>query len=38
LVAAAREAKVYVSEAIAASTRITSGSGPGPVHHFHKWW
>jgi hydroxymethylpyrimidine/phosphomethylpyrimidine kinase len=38
LVAAAREAKVYVSEAIAASTRITIGSGHGPVHHFHKWW
>jgi hydroxymethylpyrimidine/phosphomethylpyrimidine kinase len=38
LVAAAREAKAYVSEAIAASARITIGSGHGPVHHFHKWW
>ena len=38
LVAAAREAKVYVSEAIAASARLTIGSGHGPVHHFHKWW
>ena len=38
LVAAAREAKVYVSEAIAASARITIGAGHGPVHHFHKWW
>jgi hydroxymethylpyrimidine/phosphomethylpyrimidine kinase len=38
LVAAAREAKVYVSEAIAASDRIAVGSGHGPVHHFHKWW
>jgi hydroxymethylpyrimidine/phosphomethylpyrimidine kinase len=38
LIAAAREAKVYVSEAIAASGRLTIGSGHGPVHHFHKWW
>jgi hydroxymethylpyrimidine/phosphomethylpyrimidine kinase len=38
LVAAAREAKVYVSEAIAASNRLTIGSGHGPVHHFHNWW
>lgn len=38
LVAAAREAKVYVSEAIAASARLAIGAGHGPVHHFHKWW
>lgn len=38
LVTAAREAKVYVSEAIAASGRLTIGSGRGPTHHFHKWW
>jgi hydroxymethylpyrimidine/phosphomethylpyrimidine kinase len=38
LVAAAREAKVYVSEAIAAANRLAVGSGHGPVHHFHKWW
>jgi hydroxymethylpyrimidine/phosphomethylpyrimidine kinase len=38
LVTAAREAKVYVSEAIAASARLTIGSGHGPVHHFHRWW
>ena len=38
LVAAAREAKVYVTEAIAASKRLTVGSGHGPVHHFHRWW
>jgi len=38
LVAAAREAKVYVSEAIAASMRLRVGSGHGPVHHFHRWW
>jgi hydroxymethylpyrimidine/phosphomethylpyrimidine kinase len=38
LVDAARAAKVYVSEAIAASERLAIGSGHGPVHHFHKWW
>jgi hydroxymethylpyrimidine/phosphomethylpyrimidine kinase len=38
LVAAAREAKVYVSDAIAAANRLTVGSGHGPVHHFHRWW
>jgi hydroxymethylpyrimidine/phosphomethylpyrimidine kinase len=38
LVAAARAAKVYVSEAIAASERLQVGSGHGPVHHFHRWW
>ncbi len=38
LVAAAREAKVYVSAAIAAANRLTVGSGRGPVHHFHRWW
>jgi hydroxymethylpyrimidine/phosphomethylpyrimidine kinase len=38
LITAVREAKVYVSEAIAASDRIEIGSGHGPVHHFHRWW
>ena len=38
LVEAARDAKVYVSEAIAASARLAIGSGHGPVHHFHDWW
>ncbi len=38
LVAAAREAKAYVSAAIAASQRLQIGSGSGPVHHFHVWW
>jgi hydroxymethylpyrimidine/phosphomethylpyrimidine kinase len=38
LTAAVREAKVYVSESIAASARLTIGAGHGPVHHFHKWW
>jgi len=38
LIAAVREAKVYVSAAIAAANRLTVGSGHGPVHHFHVWW
>jgi hydroxymethylpyrimidine/phosphomethylpyrimidine kinase len=38
LVAAVREAKAYVSAAIAAADRLTVGSGHGPVHHFHVWW
>jgi hydroxymethylpyrimidine/phosphomethylpyrimidine kinase len=38
LVTAAREAKVYVSDAIASSGRLKIGCGHGPVHHFHKWW
>ena len=38
LVDAAREAKVYVTAAIAASDRLQVGSGHGPVHHFHAWW
>ena len=36
--AAAREAKAYVSAAIAAADRLGVGSGRGPVHHFHAWW
>ena len=35
---AAREAKAYVSAAIAAADRLAVGSGHGPLHHFHKWW
>jgi len=38
LEAAAREAKAYVSAAIAAADRLGVGSGRGPVHHFHAWW
>jgi len=38
LAAAAREAKVYVSAAIAAADRLAVGSGNGPLHHFHAWW
>jgi hydroxymethylpyrimidine/phosphomethylpyrimidine kinase len=38
LATAARQAKDYVSAAIAASERLRIGSGHGPVHHFHAWW
>jgi hydroxymethylpyrimidine/phosphomethylpyrimidine kinase len=36
--AAVREAKAYVSAAIAAADRVKIGTGNGPVHHFHNWW
>jgi hydroxymethylpyrimidine/phosphomethylpyrimidine kinase len=35
---AVREAKAYVTAAIAASDRLSIGHGRGPVHHFHAWW
>jgi hydroxymethylpyrimidine/phosphomethylpyrimidine kinase len=35
---AVRDAKAYVSAAIAAADQLKIGSGHGPVHHFHKWW
>jgi hydroxymethylpyrimidine/phosphomethylpyrimidine kinase len=35
---AVREAKGYVTAAIAAADRLSVGSGHGPLHHFHKWW
>jgi hydroxymethylpyrimidine/phosphomethylpyrimidine kinase len=38
LATAVRDAKAYVSAAIAASERLTIGTGHGPVHHFHAWW
>jgi hydroxymethylpyrimidine/phosphomethylpyrimidine kinase len=38
LVEAVREAKAYVSGAIAAADRLQVGSGRGPLHHFFKWW
>jgi hydroxymethylpyrimidine/phosphomethylpyrimidine kinase len=34
---AVRDAKDYVTSAIAAADRLQIGSR-GPVHHFHKWW
>lgn len=38
LESAVREAKVYLTGAIAASGRLDVGHGVGPVHHFHRWW
>jgi len=38
LVEAVRQAKDYVTSAIAAAGRLKIGSGHGPVHHFHRWW
>jgi hydroxymethylpyrimidine/phosphomethylpyrimidine kinase len=38
LAAAAREAKAYVSTALAAADRLEIGSGHGPLHHFQAWW
>jgi hydroxymethylpyrimidine/phosphomethylpyrimidine kinase len=38
LEAAARQAKAYVSSALAAADRLIIGSGHGPLHHFHAWW
>jgi hydroxymethylpyrimidine/phosphomethylpyrimidine kinase len=35
---ATRQAKDYVSAAIAAAERLNIGSGRGPLHHFHAWW
>lgn len=35
---AVREAKDYLTRAIAASSRLRVGSGHGPVHHFHALW
>jgi hydroxymethylpyrimidine/phosphomethylpyrimidine kinase len=38
LAEAVRQAKAYVTAAIAASDRLSIGHGHGPVHHFHHWW
>jgi len=35
---AVRDAKDYVSAAIAAADRLAVGSGRGPLHHFYRWW
>ena len=35
---AVRQAKAYVTAAIAAADRLGVGSGHGPLHHFHKSW
>ena len=38
LAVAARVAKVYVTDAIAAADRLAVGHGHGPLHHFHAVW
>ena len=38
LKAAAQEAKVYVTAAIAAAAELKIGHGHGPLHHFHATW
>jgi len=38
LTEAVSRAKEYVTAAIAAADRLAIGTGPGPLHHFHKWW
>jgi hydroxymethylpyrimidine/phosphomethylpyrimidine kinase len=38
MVEAVRQAKAYLTEAIAASEQLSVGSGHGPVHHFHALW
>jgi hydroxymethylpyrimidine/phosphomethylpyrimidine kinase len=38
LTEAVREAKEYITAAIAAADRLAIGNGPGPVHHFYRWW
>ncbi|MDE6166573.1 MAG: bifunctional hydroxymethylpyrimidine kinase/phosphomethylpyrimidine kinase, partial [Muribaculaceae bacterium] len=35
---AARGAKDYISEAIAAGAKYRIGHGHGPVQHFARWW
>ena len=35
---AVKEAKAYITAAIAAADRLQVGSGHGPTHHFHAWW
>ncbi|WP_321819540.1 MULTISPECIES: bifunctional hydroxymethylpyrimidine kinase/phosphomethylpyrimidine kinase [unclassified Burkholderia] len=35
---AVREAKAYLTGAIAESGQLDVGHGVGPVHHFHRWW
>jgi hydroxymethylpyrimidine/phosphomethylpyrimidine kinase len=38
LEAAVRNAKSFISGAIAAADRFTVGHGHGPVHHFHRYY
>jgi hydroxymethylpyrimidine/phosphomethylpyrimidine kinase len=38
MVEAVRDAKVYLTSAIAAADQLSVGHGHGPVHHFHRLW
>ena len=38
MVSAARQAKAYLTAALAASCALTVGGGHGPLHHFHALW
>jgi hydroxymethylpyrimidine/phosphomethylpyrimidine kinase len=38
LAAAARAAKLYVTDAIAAADTLEIGHGHGPLHHFYAQW
>ena len=38
LAQAVQDAKAYVTSAIAAADRLAIGNGPGPLHHFYRWW
>ena len=38
LEASVKEAKAYLTKALAAAGRLRIGQGAGPVHHFHRWW
>jgi hydroxymethylpyrimidine/phosphomethylpyrimidine kinase len=33
-----RDAKAYVTGAIAAGSALSVGSGHGPLHHFYRFW
>ncbi len=35
---AVREAKEYISGALAAADQLEVGKGIGPTHHFYRWW
>ncbi|HEY1542465.1 MAG TPA: bifunctional hydroxymethylpyrimidine kinase/phosphomethylpyrimidine kinase, partial [Xanthobacteraceae bacterium] len=38
LAVAVRDAKDFVTAAIAAADRLAVGHGSGPLHHFHAHW
>lgn len=38
MIDAVRQAKAYLTGALAAGHRLTVGAGHGPVHHFHALW